>query len=68
MVAAKWFAPIVDLVLPREWCVADGAARGDAVFVASWVKRPFFVNVKAPIGDRLVAEGAAKMFGMPVGV
>jgi hypothetical protein len=68
MAAAKWFPPIVYLVLSREWAVANGAARGDAVFVAGWVKRPFFVQIKTSIGDRLMAEGAAKMFGMPVGV
>ena len=62
------FAPIVDVVLTGEWFVADGAARGDAVFIASWVKRPFFMQIKAPIRDRLVAVGAAKMFGMPVGI
>ena len=68
MAAAIAFAPIVDMVLSCQWFVAQCATRGDVVFVAGGVKRPFFIHIKLPICNRLLASGATKMLGMPVRV
>lgn len=68
VVAAIAVTPTVDLVLTCECFVTECAARCEAVCITCQVARPSFVNVKTRIRDRLLADGAAKMFRMPIGI
>lgn len=61
-------APIVGLVFTHQRFVADGATRCDLCFVAGWMARFCSVQIKALFGYGLVAERAAKVFGVPVRV
>jgi len=68
MLAAKMVAPIVRLVFIHKRFVADGATGRDLLFVAGWMARFCCVHIEAIFGYGLVAEGAAKVFGVPVRV
>ena len=66
MVDAKFIAPIVELVAASERFCAIGAALRQRVFITCDMAWLVLVGVKAGIFNRLVANGAAKMFWMPV--
>ena len=68
MIKAIPFVPIVDLMFACQCFVAQCAVGGDVVFVAGGVIRPFSINIETRIRDRLLAEGAAKMFRMPISI
>src|SRR6478609_326536 len=68
MLAAKMVTPIVRLVFTHKRFVADGATGCDPLFVAGWMARFCCVHIEALFGYGLVAEGAAKVFGVPVRV
>ena len=61
-------APFITLMFTCKCFVADRTARREIVFVARRMVWCCFVNEEVLFGNRLVTEGATKMFGMPVGV
>lgn len=68
MLAAKMVAPIIRLVFTHQRFLTDGAARCDLRFVAGWMARFCGMKIEAIAGYGLLAERAAKVFGVPVGV
>ena len=61
-------APIVRLVFTHKRFVADDATGCDLLFVAGRMARFFCVHIEARFGYGVVADGATKMFRVPVGV
>ena len=61
-------APIVRLVFTHKRFLADGATGCDLRFVTGWMARFCSVQIEALFGYGLVAERAAKVFGVPVRV
>lgn len=61
-------APVVRLVFTHKRFLADSTTGCDLRFVAGGMARFCCVEIKASFGYGLVAERAAKVFGVPVRV